>query len=285
MPIEFLAEREFSVNGLTLAAREYGEPGAKPVLAVHGWLDNCASFEPLSGQFRDMHMVAVDCAGHGKSSRRSADSGYNIWQDVDELFQVADQMGWESFNLVAHSRGAIIACLMAGTLPERINKLVLIDGFISPPVDAAHAPKQLAAHIRDKKRFAALSPTCFPSFEQAVTGRANGFMKLSEMAAEVLARRGVAACENGYFWDNDQQLKAASEFKLTIEHQRGFLSAITADVLLLEAEQGVLAPRGDHSAALDWITSVRREVLPGGHHLHMEAEVGLVAHHIQQFLA
>ena len=177
MPLEFIAERTFSVNGLTIAAQEFGTPGKRAVLAVHGWLDNSASFEPLASQLHDVHLLAIDCAGHGKSSGRSADSAYNIWQDVGELAQIADQMGWNQFSLLGHSRGAIISTLTAGTLPDRVDKLVLIDGFISPPVDPLHAAKQLASAIRDQGRFGNATPTCFKSFDEAVKGRANGFMK------------------------------------------------------------------------------------------------------------
>ena len=121
MSLSFICERTFDVNGLTFTAKEWGSPGYKPVIALHGWLDNAASFDLMLPFLSDMHVIALDCAGHGGSSFRSADSGYNIWQDIAEVLGVADQMGWDQFALLGHSRGAIISTLIAGAFPDRIS--------------------------------------------------------------------------------------------------------------------------------------------------------------------
>ena len=84
--------------GLTLAAREWGEPGGLPVIALHGWLDNAGTFDLLAPRLEGTHLIALDCAGHGLSGHRSPDATYNVWQDVPEVFAVADLMGWERFR-------------------------------------------------------------------------------------------------------------------------------------------------------------------------------------------
>ena len=82
-------EQRFALPGLTLAAEIWGAPGERPVLASHGWLDNAGSFELLAPLLPDCEIVALDLAGHGLSDSRSADSSYNIWQDVGDLLDVA----------------------------------------------------------------------------------------------------------------------------------------------------------------------------------------------------
>src|SRR5690606_41685879 len=62
-----------------------------------------ASFDVLAPQLENVHLIALDCAGHGFSGHRSS---YNIWEDVGELFAVADLLGWNEFALLGHSRGA-----------------------------------------------------------------------------------------------------------------------------------------------------------------------------------
>ncbi|MGK2915619.1 MAG: alpha/beta fold hydrolase, partial [Porticoccaceae bacterium] len=104
-------EHRFVRQGLTLAAREWGDPEGLPVLALHGWLDNCGSFAVLAPLLIGVRLVALDLAGHGLSSHRSADATYNIWQDVGDVHAVAEQLGWENFALLGHSRGAMIATL------------------------------------------------------------------------------------------------------------------------------------------------------------------------------
>ena len=114
----------WQVNGLQLAGLSWGDPGAKPLLALHGWLDNAASFSVLAPLLKHHHVVAVDLTGHGLSAHRSADAGYQIWEDLPELLGVLDALGWQEFSLMGHSRGAIIAGLLASTLPERVQRLV-----------------------------------------------------------------------------------------------------------------------------------------------------------------
>lgn len=71
-------------------------------------------------------------------------------------------MGWETFSLLGHSLGAIVSVIIAGALPERINRLALIDGLIPPlgepegaaermgaaPAGATHAVEQTQTGLR-----------------------------------------------------------------------------------------------------------------------------------------
>src|SRR5690625_7580011 len=98
-----------------------------PVLALHGWLDNSASFNVLAPQLKNLHLVALDLAGHGQSDHRPGSAPYNIWEDVAEIFAVADQLGWSRFALMGHSRGAMISMLAAGTFRERISHRAMFE--------------------------------------------------------------------------------------------------------------------------------------------------------------
>ena len=282
--LAFIEESEFVVNGLRIAARQWGRKGATPVLAVHGWLDNAASFYPLAELLEDIHLVAVDCAGHGRSGQRSDDSAYNIWQEIGELFAVMDQLGWQQCNLVGHSRGAAISALMAGTFPDRVAKLVLIDGMVPAAFDPRSAHKQLAKAILEHQRYRNHRPSYFSSFDEAVAARANGFLAVEPEAAALLAERGVSESAEGFYWHSDQRLKAASELKLSSDNLSGFLAAITAPTLLIEAEKGVLAGREQERKLFDDVANLQIECVPGGHHLHLEQQAPQVAELIQKFI-
>ena len=282
--LAFIEESEFVVNGLRIAARQSGRKGATPVLAVHGWLDNAASFYPLAELLEDIHLVAVDCAGHGRSGQRSDDSAYNIWQEIGELFAVMDQLGWQQCNLVGHSRGAAISALMAGTFPDRVAKLVLIDGMVPAAFDPRSAHKQLAKAILEHQRYRNHRPSYFSSFDEAVAARANGFLAVEPEAAALLAERGVSESAEGFYWHSDQRLKAASELKLSSDNLSGFLAAITAPTLLIEAEKGVLAGREQERKLFDDVANLQIECVPGGHHLHLEQQAPQVAELIQKFI-
>jgi len=118
MSIKFITERTFESNGVQLVAKEWGEPSGTPVIALHGWLDNANSFDQMLPHLHNMHVIAVDMAGHSRSGDRSEDSGYDIWQDIADVLAISEQMGWSRVALLGHSRGAIVAALVAGTFPD-----------------------------------------------------------------------------------------------------------------------------------------------------------------------
>lgn len=284
MSLDFICERTFQVNGLTLSAKEWGSPGYTPVIALHGWLDNAASFDPMMPHLSDMHVIALDCAGHGNSGWRSADSGYNIWQDIGEVFAVADQLGWSQFGLLGHSRGAIISTLIAGTFPERVTHAALIDGYLPGLADTTGSAKQMAKSVYENKRFSASTPSFFPDYDSAVQARMSGFISLNQEAATVLAKRGVREHERGFYWHTDQRLKAASQIKLTRGHIQDFFSAITAQVMLIQAEDSGFTPDQQQDETFSWLSSFRLLRMPGSHHLHMEDQAQQVAEQVQSFL-
>ena len=284
MSLGFICERSFEVNGLTLSAKEWGSPGYTPVIALHGWLDNAASFDLMLPHLSHMHVIALDCAGHGNSGWRSADSGYNIWQDIAEVLAVADQLGWSRFALLGHSRGAIIASLIAGTFPDRITHAALIDGYLPGLADATGTAQQMAKSVYENKRFGASAPSFFPTHDAAVQARVSGFIALKPDAAAVLAARGVREHERGFYWHTDQRLKAASQIKLTRDHMKDFFTSISAQVMLIQAEDSGFTPDPLQDETFSWITSFRLLKMPGSHHLHMEEQAQEVAEQVQKFI-
>lgn len=264
-------ELTFEFYGRTLAAQEWGMPGGKPVLALHGWLDNSASFSLLAPQL-NAHVVALDLAGHGKSSYREAGSPYNIWQDVAEVFAVADQLGWQEFSLLGHSRGAMIAVMAAGTFPERITDLALIDGLRPGVVKSANAPQQLAKSIVDTFRVNGRGYALYPDREMAVHMRLKAEIPITMEMAEILATRGVRQEGDGFVWCSDPQLKIASALKLSDEQADAFFNNIKAPISLIIAQDGLPRIREFIEAAVKRYPQVETFTLPGGHHLHLEKD-------------
>lgn len=284
MPIEFVRERSFENRGLKFAAKEWGRSGSTPVIALHGWLDNANTFDRMLPHMDNFHVIALDLAGHGRSDFRSADSGYEIWHDISDIMTVADEMGWDRFALLGHSRGAIISGLVAGTYPERISHAVLIDGFIPMPADAGGTAKHLAKALHENRRYGSSTPTLFRDYESAVRARINGFVPLEQEAAATLAERGVVETEQGFYWRNDQRLKAASHLKLSQDHLQSFFTAINAQVMLIQAENRHFKPDTRQTEVFGWIPQMQIHKIAGSHHLHLEEAAEAVAEKVQGFL-
>ena len=273
-------EHRFDWDGLAIAACEWGDPDGIPVLALHGWLDNCGSFAPLGRLLRGVRLIALDLPGHGHSSHRSADGTYNIWQDVGVIHAVAEQLGWQRFALLGHSRGGAIATLTAGTFPERINRLGLLDSFVPLTTDSEAAPEQLRSAILERSGRGARGAKIYPDREALLATRLRGPTPLSGLSVEDIVARGAEPVAGGWRWRSDDRLKLASELRLTPELVCAFVARIACPILLLLADSARRERfRGAavHARQLDIVE------VPGSHHFHMEEPAAEVAERLGAF--
>ncbi len=275
-------EREFQLNWTTLAGKEWGNPNGHPVLAIHGWMDNAASFDLLAPLLESCHLLAIDTGGHGFSDHLPASGIYNIWSDVADLYSVADQMGWDKFSIVGHSRGANVGVLMAGTFPDRIKTLTLLDGGYPETISAKKMPSILAKSVLAKQKHS--KPRKFSQRDDVIKLRTDGQLKITLAQAELLAIRGVSVTDNKYYWHADQKLKATSEMRLTPAILNGFYSHITAPVLGLFAKQG-FASLFIETPMLEQISTLEWYQLDGPHHFHMDDATAEIADKINTFHA
>jgi len=272
----------WEVNGLELAGLSWGNPDGRPLLALHGWLDNAASFSVIAPLLQQHHVVAVDLTGHGLSANRSADATYQIWDDLPELWGVAEALGWERFSLMGHSRGAIISSLLASAAPERVERLVLLDGVVPEAVGEDEFPAQMRRFLDDKRHWLRSRNRIYPTVESALASRKRS--SLPAGAARALVERNLRPCEGGYTWTTDLRLRGASAVKLTRGQIHAVLGALSMPTLLLLAQEGFggrpeLAQQASrHIRQLDIVQ------VSGGHHFHMEPGAAIVAQKINGFL-
>jgi pimeloyl-ACP methyl ester carboxylesterase len=286
-PMKAQASHElvFDVQGVQFAAQAWGNPEHLPVLALHGWLDNSASFFALASHLNNVYIVALDLAGHGRTEHRRSSAPYNIWEDVPEIFAIAEQLGWEKFALLGHSRGAIISLLAAGTFPERISHLALIEGALPERISSEDAPRQLASSIKGINARLGKNLTSYPDLASAIKARENGMFPLSYQAAKLLTERGIKQSEQGYSWSSDQRLLAPSAMKLLPEQVAAFISQIACPISLVLGEEGMPKLYPGYINSVESHPKIKFTILPGGHHLHMEQEVAKVADILNPFFA
>lgn len=266
-------EARFQLNGRSIAAQVWGNPDGHPVLALHGWLDNSASFALLAPLLNSLYIVAIDMAGHGQSDHRQTDAPYSILDDIQDIYTIADQLEWPRFSILGHSRGAIIGALAAGTFPERIDRLWLIEGIFPEPVAANAAPEQLANAIKTLRHLQTRPLKTFANPAAAGRARQRGMFPLSEQAAHVLAERGIRAVDGGFQWSTDQKLLAPSAYKLSREQIVAFIDRIEAQTDLILGDTGVSELFPNLLNDVRKFSKIRIHQFIGGHHLHMEEAV------------
>ncbi|WP_101675286.1 alpha/beta fold hydrolase [Alloalcanivorax mobilis] len=275
-----VTERRFHASGQTLAALLWEGQG-EPMLALHGWLDNAASFIPLA-QHLSSPMLAMDFSGHGHSEHRPADLATHLVDHVRDVLEVAEQMGWQRFVLVGHSMGAGVASLFAATYPERVSHLVLLEGLGPPATDADDVAPTLRKAIDQIRGLSAKRKPVYSDPEQAVAARLPALGGLEEQSARLLCERGLVAVEDGWTWRTDIRLRITSSLRLTEQQVEGFVRGIAAPTLLVLGEQG-LGGDGRFAHREAWVPALTRVDLPGRHHLHMD-DPAPVAAAIQRFL-
>lgn len=242
------------------------------MLALHGWLDNAASFLPLAEHLdANLRIVALDLVGHGQSDHRSPDASYPFTEWVPDVFRAADELGWQRFSLLGHSLGAAVASMATGTFPQRIEALCLIEGLGPLTAPAEEAPDRLATHLAARERLKAKTPPVYKTEAEALQARAEaGDFKDPESILPVV-RRGLKAVPGGYTWASDPRLKLPTALRLTHEQALAFLGRIACPAFLIKAEAGLAAAHGAHFVELSQrVKGLRIETLAGGHHLHMD---------------
>lgn len=263
-------EIRLSLPHIELAAHLFGPQDGLPVIALHGWLDNANSFARLAPKLKGLRILALDMAGHGHSDHRPLGAGYGLPDYAHDVLHVAQQMGWERFSLLGHSLGAIVSVILAGSVPDRISRLALIDGLIPPLGEPEGAAERMGTALLAQLTQSSKRKPVYAEMDRAVEARMKGMVAVSREAAELLAQRGLMPVPGGYTWRSDSRLTLASAMRLTRAQALSFVNAIRCPAHLVVADLGMLA---QNTALLDSV-SFEVTVLPGGHHLHLNDEAG-----------
>lgn len=269
MTIEF-KEISLTTPHLELAGLRWGNPHGIPVLALHGWLDNAASFVPMAPSFADMNIVALDWPGHGRSQHRHPSARYYITEFMWDIHAALDALGWESAHLLGHSLGAAISSIFATAAPERVRSITLIDAlgpYANQPGDTARQLRRSSASVRGKPR----PRKTYASVEDMVQARlANS--DLTEHAARLIVERSVQPAAGGYEWSYDPGLYWISPLYFSEDQLLDCLHNIEAPVLTISAQPFASPERERHyQRHIEAIPNGHHELITGGHHLHMES--------------
>lgn len=271
-------------RGFIAAKLWHAEALGTPILAVHGWLDNAATFDRLAPQLSAQPIWAIDLPGHGLSSHRPAGYRYHNADYLDDLVLLLDVLGLQSVVLLGHSLGAGLSLLLAALYPERVERLLLIEGFGPLSSGPEDWPRLTRKGIEDMRAY---RPTVrpLPDEESAIKLRMNGMTgPLSRSSSELLCVRGVRRTEEGLFWSTDKRLRFGSAMRFHESQVLATIAAISTPTLLIRAEQ--VAPFFSEALYKERITTHRWLqviTLPGGHHLHLEESPDAVAEAILAF--
>ncbi|KKO44144.1 alpha/beta hydrolase [Arsukibacterium ikkense] len=251
-----------------LANRPAFSAAQPPVLCLHGWLDNAASFIPLARELADMPVLALDFPGHGHSPYRSSDAHYYFFDWVEDIVALCQQQGWQQLTVIGHSMGGMAATALAAAFPELVARLVLIDslGFVTAEDNCCTA--QLREGILSRLKKPPVRKRQYPDLAAAAQARvAQSDFSVTE--ALLLAERGTSTDHNGVSWANDYRLRYKSVHRLTPAQAQALCQAVQAPVLAIVASDGPFVAKLTEVAA--WYRQLKIAKVTGGHHCHMTA--------------
>lgn len=303
------------------AGPDDGERKTKNILCLHGWLDNCRSFHHLAPELAmqlcrtqtdgihvthtDVNVVAIDFLGHGLSSHKSLDGpSILLTESAFYVAEALEKLGWWNSNrrsrnedgspvavmprtenvsitLVGHSMGAAVGCVMAAAFPERIERLVLLDG--AGPMDrpAAHIAKHVRSHIERRQagnmKLVMESRMLYPTLDVAVRLRCKtaanfpGNQYLSVEAAKEMVLRGSEEDSDGRVkFLHDPRLRWPSAHYFTAEQTEAVYKDIKCPTCLLAADDGWPMEKEKKDRLVQVLKPEVTKTLPGSHHFHAD---------------
>ena len=192
---------------------DWGNESAPPLVLIHGGRDHARSWDWVARELRrDWHVVVPDLRGHGDSAW-TLGGHYIVQEFVLDIAQLLDVLGTFPVTLVGHSLGGAVALHYTAIYPERVSKLVAIEGLGPPPsmLEALRDKprwERTDAWIRQVRDFAGRLPRRYPSIDTAAARMLEENPFLSPEQARHLTVHGVARNEDGtYGWKFDNYVR------------------------------------------------------------------------------
>ncbi|TMH17976.1 MAG: alpha/beta hydrolase, partial [Betaproteobacteria bacterium] len=187
--------RTIPIRGLNYHVRVWGAENAPKLFMLHGWMDVGASFQFLVDALqRDWHVIAPDWRGFGLSEW-SAD-GYWFADYIADLDALVDHFApGEAVRLVGHSLGGNVVMLYAGIRPQRVARVVSLEGFGIPAESADVAPAKFAKWLDALKEPPRFRP--YPHLAAVADQLQKNNPRLAREKAEFLAAHWAKAQPDG----------------------------------------------------------------------------------------
>ncbi|MBY0401611.1 alpha/beta hydrolase [Myxococcota bacterium] len=188
---------------------DWGNEAKPPLLLVHGGKDHARSWDGVARALRDEHhVIAVDLRGHGDSDWAQG-STYTLPEYVLDVAQLIEVLGLAPVSIIGHSMGAAVSLYYTGVYPQKVRRLVAIEGMGAPPeLRELNEQRELweatAKWIDAVRSGARRQPRRYATIDEAAARMRAENPNLSPELAHHLTVHGVARNEDGSFsWKFD----------------------------------------------------------------------------------
>jgi pimeloyl-ACP methyl ester carboxylesterase len=228
---------------------EWGDSDRRNLILVHGSRDHARSWdlvaEALSPHFR---ILAPDLRGHGDSSWAPG-AMYSIPEYVLDVSALVDIVGGPPLDLVGHSLGGAVVLQYAGTYPERVRRVVCIEGFGPAPDRIVPRPahERLREWIENMRDYETRQPHRYEGLGAAIERMMEANPYLSRDMARRLTLFGANWNPDGTLtWKFDNYVRALSPYGFNMEDAQEIWRQIRCPTLLFRGmDSWVPDPRED----------------------------------------
>lgn len=253
---------------------DWGNPNAPPLLLVHGGRDHCRNWDWVAQSLRkDYHIIAPDLRGHGDSQWITGGT-YTTADYVYDIAQLIHQLKLAPLRIVSHSMGGGISLRYAGLYPEKVSKLVAIEGLGPSPkmMKERTAPKideGLRGWVDQLRKLSGRQVRRYLTVEEAASRMKEANPHLTMEQAHHLTVHGVNQNEDGtYSWKFDNYIRAFPATGMSMEDTGYIHSRISCPTMLVRGKESWASdPEEDGRAAVFQDVQVE-SVDKAGHWVH-----------------
>ncbi len=265
---------------------------APPLLLLHGWMDVGASFQRCVDRLAaERDIIALDWRGFGRSGTADQTDGYWFYDYYADLDAVIDYLSPDvPIDLLGHSMGGNIAMVYAGTCPERVRRLINVEGFGLARTQPSEAPARLAHWLAQLKE--PVSMRSFASLQEVVAKLIRRSSHMEEGFAFWLAQQWTERKDDGR-WHviADAAHKRVNPVLYRCDEIQAAWENIAAPVLLIEGDEAAqnLSKNGrdlqELEARLSKLKCLKRfKIDRCGHMVHLDQPDAL-AQAVEHFLS
>lgn len=257
---------------------EPAAPRGGTILFAHGFLDVGRSFHWTASRLAEEgnRVVAFDWRGHGESQWLPEGAYYHFFDYVGDLAALVEARAAEPLTLVGHSMGGTASVLYAASFPERVERLVLVEGLGPEAPEGLPGPEEARRWVETVRAAREKPLRPMASIEEAADKLRARNPRLPPELAREIAAWSVRKVQGGWVWSFDPVHRTRGIYPFRPEVFARFLSALEMPVLLVEGEHGYRTK--DHDARRALLRTAHTVVIPdAGHMLHWEKPEELAA--------
>ncbi|MEK7248434.1 MAG: alpha/beta hydrolase, partial [Chloroflexota bacterium] len=262
----------------------WGDSGKPPLLLIHGGQDHSHNWDFVAERLIDRYTIyAPDLRGHGDSAW-AIGGMYSIPEFTLDVATLVDKIEGP-LTVIGHSLGGAIALQYAGTVPERVHKLVSVEGWGPPLQEHRPAHRRMQDWITGMRDIERRKPRRYPSIEDATKRMLEANPFLTPDMAHHLTIHGSGKNEDGTFtWKFDNYVRIRSPYEFNLDDAMVIWSQITAPTLLVKGSES-WAVDPEKTGRADVIRNHQSVIIEKASHWVHHDRLNVFMEHVERFLA